>query len=319
MMGFGRISARLGSALVVLLAALLFADGSSPRGAGAQGLVSKPTRLVLLGTGSPTPDPERAGPSLAVLVNDRAYLVDCGVGCVRQAVRAARGMGLPALESGKLQVVFFTHMHSDHTLGYPDLMLTTWDHRDKPLEVYGPKGIAAMTQKLLEAFAEDIQVRTAGLQQSDPTTLKPNVHEIQPGEIYKDGHVTVSAFLVKHGSFAAAFGLKFVTADRTIVVSGDTAPTPAIVEQARGVDVLVHEVYSQAKFAKMAPNIQQYLLSFHTSTRQLAELADQARPRLVVLTHKLGYHGLPEDTILKELREAGYRGKAVNGRDLGVY
>lgn len=277
------------------------------------------TQVVLLGTGSPVPDPDRSGPSLAIVVNDSSYLVDCGVGCVRQATKAFQKKGVKALSVSNLKIVFITHLHSDHTLGYPDLMLTPWDHRNKPLEVYGPVGTRAMTESLLQAYKEDIKVRTSGLQGSNPATVVPNVHEIQPGVIYKDSNVTVTAFPVKHGTLPNSFGYKFVTPDKTIVISGDTAPTETIVEQARNADILIHEVYSTAKFAKASSQIQQYLLTFHTSTKQLAEIAGKAKPKLLVPIHKLGYYDLAQGAIAKEIREAGYRGKIADTQDLDIY
>lgn len=277
------------------------------------------TQVVLLGTGSPVPDPERSGPALAVVVNGSSYLVDCGAGCVRQATKAFQERGVKALSVSNLKIIFITHLHSDHTLGYPDLILTPWDHRDKPLEVYGPKGIRAMTESLLQAYAEDINIRTEGLQESNPATMTPNVYEIQPGVIFKDANVTVTAFPVKHGSFPNSFGYKFVTPDRTIVISGDTAPSETVVEQARNADILIHEVYSVAKFAKVSPAIRKYLETFHTSTKQLAEIAGKAKPKLLIPFHMLGYSGLPRGTIQKEIRESGYRGKIAESQDLAIY
>ena len=277
------------------------------------------TQVVLLGTGSPVPDPERSGTAVAIVRNGSSYLVDCGAGCVRQAAKAFQKKDVQALSVSNLKIIFITHLHSDHTLGYPDLILTPWDHRDKPLEVYGPKGIRAMTESLLQAYAEDIKVRTEGLQKSNPATVTPNVHEIQPGVIYKDANVTVTAFPVKHGSFPNSFGYKFITPDKTIVISGDTALSETVVEQARNADILIHEVYSAAKFAKVPPETQKYLEAFHTSTKQLAEIAGKAKPKLLIPLHMLGYSGLPRGTIKKEILESGYRGKIAESHDLAIY
>ncbi len=99
------------------------------------------TRVVLLGTGTPGPLPDRSGPATAIVVNDTAYLVDFGPGVVRRANAAFLDKGIKALEPTKLRVAFVTHLHSDHTVGYPDLIFTPWTvGRRVPLEVYGPKG-----------------------------------------------------------------------------------------------------------------------------------------------------------------------------------
>lgn len=298
------------SVLVLLSLCLL----PSPGMAGAAR-----TKIVLLGTGSPVPDPDRSGPAIAVVVDGHAYLVDSGTGCVRQATKAYQEKGVEGLSITGLNILFLTHLHSDHTLGYPDVMLTPWDHRVKPLEVYGPAGTRDMTENLLKAYALDIEVRTEGLQRTNLKTVTPNVHEIEPGLIYKDSLVTVTAFKVKHGSFPNSFGFTFVTPDKTIVLSGDTSPDKSLIEQARNADLLIHEVYAMAKYDNVPPETQKYLQAFHTSTRQLAQIAGEAKPKLLVPIHMLGSKDLPFGTIEKEIRAAGYHGKIAESRDLSIY
>ena len=139
------------------------------------------TKVVLLGTGTPAANPDRSGPATAIVVNDTAYLVDFGPGVVRRASAAASSRNLPALQPTRLRVAFVTHLHSDHTVGYPDLIFTPWTlGRRVPLEVYGPKGLKAMTANLLEAFRVDIDTRTnaEGNQRTFPDGYKVNAHEI---------------------------------------------------------------------------------------------------------------------------------------------
>ena len=129
------------------------------------------TRVVMLGTGNPRPDPERSGPATAIVVNDTPYLVDFGPGVIRRASAAYRN-GVTALGYGGviINTVFLTHLHSDHTAGYPDLIFTPWVMgRHEPLAVYGPKGIAAMTEHVLAAWQVDIVARTNGLNRHNPT------------------------------------------------------------------------------------------------------------------------------------------------------
>src|SRR6478609_9915291 len=156
----------------------------------AQSAPTQKTQIVLLGTGTPAPDPERSGPSTAIVVNGTPYLVDFGAGVVRQAAAACK-RGVRGLEAVNLRIGFLTHLHSDHTLGYPDLILTPWVvGRRQPLEVYGPKGTAAMTEHLKQAYAADIKVRTEGLEGHDSAGLDVNVHEIAgAGLVYKDANV----------------------------------------------------------------------------------------------------------------------------------
>lgn len=277
------------------------------------------THVVLLGTGSPVPDPDRFGPAFAIIVNGSSYLVDCGVGCVRRAIKASQEKNIDALSVSNLNIVFISHLHSDHTLGYPDLMLTPWDHRTKPLEVYGPVGIQDMTDHILKAYAQDIKVRTNGLQKSKMVTLKPNVHEIKPGVIYQDSNIKVTAFLVGHGTFIPSFGFKFETPDKTIVFSGDTHPSDELVKQAKNVDMLIHEVSSMDKYEKAPEDIQRYLKAFHTSTQELAAIASKANPKLLIPTHILGHKDIDMAQIKKEIQQAGHKGKIADSYDLAVF
>ena len=269
------------------------------------------TQIVLLGTGTPNADPERSGPAVAIVVNGVPYLVDCGPGVVRRA--AAAGLAAKSLNK-----VFVTHLHSDHTVGYPDLILSPWVlERTEPLEAYGPRGISAMTKHILKAYEEDIDIRLHGLEPSNHTGYKVNAHEIQPGVVYRYANVTVKAFLVKHGSWRQAFGYRFETPDRTIVISGDTTAAPGVIENCKGCDVLIHEVYSQAGFAGRSPAWQKYHANFHTSSRELGELAAKAQPGLLILYHQL-FWGTKEEDLLKEIARV-YKGKVVSGHDLDVF
>lgn len=295
-------------------------SGPAPMGgvAGDESRVaSGRTRVVLLGTGTPNADPDRSGPALAIVVGDAAYLVDCGPGVVRRAAAAARN-GIGALRVSNLKHVFITHLHSDHTLGLPDLIFTPWVlERAEPLRIHGPPGIRAMADHVSAAWAEDVDIRLNGSEPANRAGYRVDVNEISTGVIYRDGNVIVTAFPVRHGSWKHAYGFRFVTADRTIVVSGDTAPCPELIEAARGCDVLVHEVYSTSGFARRDPVWQRYHASFHTSAKELGEIASQTRPGLLVLTHQLLW-GTSEADLVAEVRRH-YDGPVVSGRDLGVY
>ncbi|HXU34926.1 MAG TPA: MBL fold metallo-hydrolase [Blastocatellia bacterium] len=283
----------------------------------SQSSLQRSTKIVLLGTGTPNADPERSGPSIAIVVNDTPYLVDFGPGVVRRAAAAFRN-GITGLEAKKLNRAFLTHLHSDHTAGYPDLILTPWTlERTDPLEVFGPKGLKAMTEHLLKAYREDIDIRLNGGEPSNKTGYKVIAHEIKPGVVYKDANVTVKAFLVDHGSWPEAYGFRFETGDRTIVVSGDCRPGTSVIENCNGCDVLIHEVYAQAGFATRALAWQKYHSRYHTSSRELAQIATKARPGLLVLYHQL-FWGTSEEDLLTEVR-AGYSGRVVSGHDLDVY
>jgi ribonuclease Z len=302
-----------------MLASLVLAAGvalSQVQPAPAPTPASTHTRVVLLGTGTPGPDPDRSGPATAIVVGDTAYLVDFGPGVVRRASAAMKLTGIGALEPTKLRVAFVTHLHSDHTVGYPDLIFTPWTvGRRVPLEVYGPKGIKAMTEHLLEAYRVDIETRTNpdGNQRTFPEGHGVNAHEIGPGVVYKDANVTVTAFATKHAM--ESYGYRFETPDRTIVVSGDTNPTQATIDACQGCDVLIHEGQSPAWLATRPDTFQRFAAKYHTTTSQLAELAREAKPRLLIVYH---YSSVAPEDILNDML-ARYPGHVVVGRDLDVY
>ena len=276
------------------------------------------TRVVLLGTGTPNADPDRFGPSVAIVVGDASYLVDFGVGVVRRAAAAERA-GVAALAAPKLTRAFATHLHSDHTLGLADLILSPWVlERETPLDLYGPRGLKAMARHLVAAYEADIRLRTTGGEPRHKYDAHVvNVHEISPGVVYKDDRVTVTAFSVPHGAWKQAFGYRFQTADRTIVISGDTGPDAHIEDQCRRCDVLVHEVYSEAGFAKRPAEWQAYHSRYHTSSRQLGAIASRARPGLLVLYHQLIWSST-EAELVQEVQSA-YDGKVVSAHDLDVF
>ncbi len=275
------------------------------------------TQIVLLGTGTPNADPDRSGPAVAIVVNDTPYLVDFGPGVVRRAAAANR-LGVKGLAVRHLKTAFVTHLHSDHTAGYADLIFTPWVlERSEPLTVFGPKGIRAMTSHLLKAYAEDLDIRLHGGEPSNKTGWKVIAHEISAGIVWKDQNVTVKAFPVRHGKWKEAFGYRFETPDRVIVISGDCAPGEAVIENCNGCDVLIHEVYSQAGFRKRPAEWQRYHSAYHTSSSELARIAAQARPGLLVLYHQL-FWGTTEAELLNEIRQS-YPGKVVSGKDLDIF
>jgi len=274
------------------------------------------TQIVLLGTGTPAADPDRSGPATAIVVNGTPYIVDAGPGIVRRAAGAVRDRNVTALAPTNLRVVFITHLHSDHTVGFPDLIFSPWTlGRRVPLEAYGPKGTKAMADHLMEAYSVDIETRTNeyGNQREFPEGHKVNVHEIGAGVVYKDSNVTVTAFPTKHAM--ESYGYRFDTPDRSIVITGDTNPTQATIDACHGCDVLVHEVIMPASLAKRPATFQAFAAKYHTTTPQLAELAGQAKPRLLILYHAT--FTSPEE-LLQEMN-GRYAGHVVVGRDLDVY
>jgi len=242
----------------------------------------------MLGTGTPRPDPNRSGPATAIVVNGTPYLIDFGPGVIRRAT-AAYENGVTALGFGGINIktAFLTHLHSDHTLGYPDLIFTPWVMgRQTPLDVYGPKGLKEMTENVLKAWQIDTEARINGINQHNSTGCKVNAREISTGVAYKDDNVTVVAFAVRHEEMIDAFGYRFEAPGRTIVISGDTAPAQTIVDHGRGCDVLIHEAYSMATYHQVSSRSQRFRRHHHTSSVELAEIANTVRPGLLVIYHR---------------------------------
>ena len=282
------------------------------------------SRVVMLGTGTPNPTPERMGPCAAVIVDGQAYLVDFGVGLVRRAAEMT-ARGIEALAAAKLTRGFLTHLHSDHTLGLPDLILTPWVlKRSEPLKLFGPAGTEAMVDHLLKAYAVDIQSRQDGLEQANQVGIQVEVTEIDEGVVYQDERVTVEAFRVNHPPFEA-YGYKFTCPDKVIVFSGDTTPTDNIIQWAQDCDILVHEVFSAQGVKRRSPVWQRYHTSVHTSSVQLGELASQIKPRMLVLNHQLFFRVPDEEgqviseldrerEMIREIQQY-YQGEVISAQD----
>jgi ribonuclease BN (tRNA processing enzyme) len=305
----------------LVLVAIAVTLGGLPRGqsgsnAQTPSAEKTQTKVVLLGTGTPRPDPDRSGPATAV-VGERAYLVDFGPGVVRRAAAAAE-KGTPQLESTNLKIAFLTHLHSDHTAGYADLILTPWVMGRTELDVYGPEGLEEMTKHILEAWRQDIEIRTKGLEQRHALIVR--AHDVEPGVVYRDERVTVTAFRVAHGQWPQAFGYRFDTPGKSIVISGDTSPSEELVAHCQPCDVLIHEVYSPESVLSM-PDYKTYRAKYHTSTSELAEIANRAKPGIVVVYHTSGrgQNGrIPDEQLLREIQKT-YHGRVVIGHDLEVY
>ena len=284
---------------------------------------SDTTKLVILGTGTPVPSPFQSGCSIAIIVFDTPYIIDFGPGLIRKAAAMSPTYGgkIKGLEVQNIKRAFLTHLHSDHTTGYPDLILTPCVvGRDEPLEVYGPEGINKMTENIIEAYDSDIKDR---LYSSPPANnqrgWRVNSHEFtEEGIIYQDKYVKVEAFPVLH--MPNSWGFRFTTPDKVIVISGDTSPSEKVVEYSKNADILVHEVYTKKGFDIRWANDEARQLwhkSNHTSAYALGEIASKIDPKLLVLYHII-YWGASEQDLIDEISET-YEGKFIVGKDLDVF
>jgi ribonuclease Z len=250
------------------------------------------------------------GPAVAVVSGERVYIVDCGPGVVRRAAEAG-------IKMEQLTRAFITHLHSDHTTGYPDLILTpAVTGREEPLEVFGPPGLRAMTAHIMHAWKQDIDIRLHGLEPAVPKAYVVTAHDVKPGIVYRDSTIRVIAFPVQHGSWKHAYGYRFEAKDKVIVISGDTTYSESLIDAAKGCDILVHEVYSRKGLERRTPDWQRYHAAFHTSATDLGRLAVKVRPKKLVLYHQLPMGETP-DEVLEEIR-AAFHGEVIYGDDLQV-
>ena len=277
------------------------------------------TKLIILGSGTPNPNPERSGSAYAVVTNGQAYLVDFGPGVVRRASALSPSWGgkFQEMEIENLQYAFLTHLHSDHSAGLSDLILSPWVlGRESSLKLFGPSGLKNMASNITKAYKEDIDYRINGSQPSNSEGFKTSVTEISEGIIFEDENVSVEAFLNNHGGFQNSFGFIFRTQDKKIVFSGDTAYSEKLIELSSEADILVHEVYSEKGFLEKTKDWQIYHKAHHTSAIDVGKIAKLSQPKMLILSHIL-FWGNTESSIVKEVRQ-NYDGAVVIAEDLMV-
>jgi ribonuclease BN (tRNA processing enzyme) len=275
------------------------------------------TRLVLLGTaGGPTPKAKSAAPAQALVAGDRVYLVDCGDGVARQ-------LALAKLPIRQLRSVFITHQHSDHNAGYGPLFLLGWAAGlSSPVDVYGPPPLTEMTERLLQAYRFDVELRMAD-EGRPPLAPLVRPHEITAGgTVFEDDRVRVTAAPNDHRPIRHSFAYRFDTPDRSIVISGDTRYSENVVKLARGAEVLVHEVVSREFWERPdAPQPQavvRHILASHTDAVDVGRVAAAAGVQTLVLSHYVpteGPRAPTDDEWIAGVRRH-FKGKVIAGKDL---
>ena len=279
---------------------------------------STKTRLILLGTGGgPRPRKPNSASAQVILANGNAYVVDCGDGVARQLAFA--GVSL-----SKLRHIFITHHHSDHNADYGNLILLAWTAGLRTqVDSWGPPPLEKMTRLFLEMNAYDIETR---ITDEGRTPLAPlvHVHELTDGGlVMQDEQVKVTSTLVHHPPVVPAFGYRFDAADRSIVISGDTAPSEHLIRLAQGADVLVHEALYVPGVDRMmarvpnAPALKRSILSHHTSAEDAGRVAQAAGVKMLVLSHLVP----PDDPEITEqmwidAARMHFRGPVIVGKDL---
>jgi ribonuclease BN (tRNA processing enzyme) len=276
------------------------------------------TRLILLGTGGgPRPRTANSASAQVVVIDGAAYVIDCGDGVARQLAFA--GVPLPTLRH-----IFLTHQHSDHTADYGNLMWLAWTAGLRTrVDAWGPPPLEKMTRLFFEMNAADIDTRIAD-EGRVPLVPLVHVHELTAaGLVFQDEQVKVTAALVRHPPVAPAFGYRFDAADRSIVISGDTAPSDELIALARGADILVHDALFPAGVDRLAANVpnaatlKQSILSHHTTAEDAGRVAQAAGVKTLVLSHFVP----PDDPAITDqmwldAARKHFRGTVVVGKDL---
>jgi len=283
----------------------------------SQGQGSK-TRLILLGTGGgPRPRKASSAPAQVIIANDTPYVVDCGNGVARQLIFA--GVALP-----KLRHVFITHHHSDHNADYGNLILLAWAAGLRTrLDTWGPPPLEKMTRLFFEMNAYDINTRIAD-EGRVPLVPLVHVHQLsEGGPVMQDENVKVTAALVHHPPVVPSFGYRFDAADRSIVISGDTAPSDNLIRLAQGADVLVHEVLYLPGLDRLvarvpnAPALKQSIMSHHTAAEDAGRVAQAAGVKMLVLSHLVPADDPAiTDQMWIDAARVHFRGPVIVGKDL---
>ena len=295
------------SALTLMMVLAAYVAAPSARQTGS-------LQVTLLGTGNPRPNLDRFGPSILVEAGAQRILIDAGRGSTQRLFQIAARDTLSTVDA-----VFLTHLHSDHTVGLPDLWLTSWVFgRSKALEVIGPAGTAEMCGHLEQAYQWDITMRAKD--EGFPMEgVRLAARNVQPGVVYDREGLRVTAFAVEHGGvITPAYGYRVDYQGRSVAFSGDTRFYQPIAEHAKGVDVIVHEVIDPAVEMRRAqvqgPRAIERVISHHTSPEQAGTIFSLVKPRLAVYSHIVPSPTTAEDLIGQTRRT--YAGPLAVGYDL---
>jgi ribonuclease Z len=240
-------------------------------------------KVTLLGTGVPQPSIDRFGPSTLVEAGNQYFLFDCGRG-------ATQRLWQQKIQLGKVNNLFLTHLHSDHTVGIPDLWLIGWmpaayGNRKKPFEVWGPEGTAEMMEGLKTAYSWDIKTRFAEYNKADSGVMVIT-HNITEGVVYEKEGIKITAFLVNHSDIIdSALGYRLDYKGHSVVISGDTRYSENLVKYAKDVDVLIHEVIAVREELLTKSALARQIVDFHTTPEQAGKVFSLTQPRLAVYTH----------------------------------
>ena len=296
------------------------------------GAVQAETTLITLGTaGGPVPRPDRAQPSNLLIVNGTLYLIDAGGGVTGRVVQSGNNFR-------KVSKIFITHAHSDHTSGLATLLVSQWEQQAEPADIYG-SGVAALVKGAIDYLTPNAEIRWAEGKKR-PMTETFRAHDVEPGVVYQDANVKVTAVENTHFHFPPgtppygkykSYSYRFETPDRVVFFTGDTGPSDAVVELAKGADLYVTETTSpegvvevfkktgiwQAKTADEQAGFLRHMHEEHVTPEDIGKMAAKAGVKAVVMTH-LGPSTNPDEEYQRYVDEAKkyYSGPITLAKDL---
>ena len=266
-------------------------------------------KVTILGSGTPRVNIDRFSQSILIEHKNDKFLFDAGRGAL---LRLNQSRILP----DEIENIFFTHLHSDHILGFSDILMTGWVyHRQKPLNIFGPPGTINFVDSTIKSFEEDIKVRSLPPESLNVENLKSNIEIIYDGYTYKKNGLTIETFAVKHEPFTYAFGFKIFNSKYCMVISGDTTYSEQVIEKTKNCDLLIHEIAHASEHTLEKYPKAKGVISYHTDASQVSKIINTVKPRLTILNHVLSLDGSSDEQILNEIKK-NTKHKVLIAKDL---
>lgn len=266
-------------------------------------------KVTILGSGTPRVNIDRFSQSILIEHKNDKFLFDAGRGAL---LRLNQSRILP----NEIENIFFTHLHSDHILGFSDILMTGWVyHRQKPLNIFGPPGTINFVDSTIKSFEEDIKVRSLPPESLNVENLKSNIEIIYDDFTYNKNGLTIETFAVKHEPFTYAFGFKIFNSKYCMVISGDTTYSEQVIEKTKNCDLLIHEIAHASEHTLEKYPKAKGVISYHTDASQVSKIINTVKPRLTILNHVLSLDGSSDEQILNEIKK-NTKHKVLIAKDL---